>query len=56
MDPNRDVKMVQVALGSEVGPLIAGQAKVAVMYLEREFPNEYPDYKRRTKALIPFLW
>jgi NitT/TauT family transport system substrate-binding protein len=32
MDPNRDVKMVQVALGSEVGPLVAGQAKVAVMY------------------------
>ena len=20
------------------------------------FPNEYPDYKKRTKALIPFVW
>jgi NitT/TauT family transport system substrate-binding protein len=26
------VKMVQVQLGSEIGPLVAGQAKVAVMY------------------------
>jgi protein-S-isoprenylcysteine O-methyltransferase len=23
--------------------------------MERQFPNEYPDYKRRTKALIPFV-
>jgi NitT/TauT family transport system substrate-binding protein len=32
MDPDKDVKMTQVALGSEIGPLLAGQAKVAVMY------------------------
>ena len=32
MDPDTDVKMTQVALGSEIGPLLAGQAKVAVMY------------------------
>ena len=24
--------------------------------MERQFPNEYPDYKKRTKALIPFVW
>ena len=24
--------------------------------LTREFPNEYPDYQQRTKALIPFLY
>jgi protein-S-isoprenylcysteine O-methyltransferase len=24
--------------------------------MARQFPNEYPDYKRRTKALIPFVW
>jgi protein-S-isoprenylcysteine O-methyltransferase Ste14 len=24
--------------------------------MERQFPNEYRDYKKRTKALIPFLW
>lgn len=31
LDAN-SVKMLQVQLGSEIGPLIAGQAKVAVMY------------------------
>jgi protein-S-isoprenylcysteine O-methyltransferase len=24
--------------------------------MEQQFPDEYPDYKRRTKALIPFVW
>ena len=24
--------------------------------LKRQFPNEYADYKKRTKALIPFVW
>jgi protein-S-isoprenylcysteine O-methyltransferase Ste14 len=24
--------------------------------MEQQFPNEYPDYKKRTKALIPFIW
>ena len=24
--------------------------------MAKEFPNEYPDYKKRTKALIPFIW
>ncbi len=24
--------------------------------MEQQFPNEYPDYKKRTKALIPFVW
>jgi NitT/TauT family transport system substrate-binding protein len=32
MDPLKDVTMTQVALGTEIGPLLAGQAKVAVMY------------------------
>jgi hypothetical protein len=27
-----DVKLTQVPLGSEIGPLMAGQSKVAVMY------------------------
>src|SRR3981189_2031795 len=27
-----DVKLVQVPLGSEIGPLVAGQSKIAVMY------------------------
>ena len=24
--------------------------------MEQQFPNEYPDYKKRTKAVIPFAW
>jgi protein-S-isoprenylcysteine O-methyltransferase len=24
--------------------------------MARQFPNEYPEYKKRTKALIPFIW
>jgi protein-S-isoprenylcysteine O-methyltransferase Ste14 len=24
--------------------------------MEEQFPNEYPEYKKRTKALIPFIW
>jgi NitT/TauT family transport system substrate-binding protein len=32
LDPEKDVKMVQVPLGTEIGAFIAGQGKVAVMY------------------------
>ncbi|MBC8050463.1 MAG: ABC transporter substrate-binding protein [Chitinophagales bacterium] len=32
MDPEKDVELVQVPLGSEPGPFVAGQAKVAVLY------------------------
>ena len=24
--------------------------------MAQQFPSEYPDYKKRTKALIPFVW
>ena len=24
--------------------------------MAQQFPKEYPDYKKRTKALIPFVW
>ncbi len=24
--------------------------------MEQQFPNEYPEYKKRTKAVIPFVW
>jgi protein-S-isoprenylcysteine O-methyltransferase Ste14 len=24
--------------------------------MEQQFPNEYPGYKKRTWALIPFVW
>ena len=32
MDPEKDVKMLQVPLGTEIGAFTAGQGKVAVMY------------------------
>lgn len=32
IDPDKDLKMTQVQIGNEVGPLLAHQAKVAVMY------------------------
>lgn len=25
-------------------------------FMSRQFPNQYPDYKKRTRMLIPFLW
>lgn len=24
--------------------------------MARQFPNEYPEYKKSTKALVPFIW
>jgi NitT/TauT family transport system substrate-binding protein len=32
MDPEKDVEIIQVPLGTEPGPFVAGQAKIAVMY------------------------
>lgn len=32
IDPNKDFKLLQVPVGSEAGPLLAGQAKCAVLY------------------------
>jgi NitT/TauT family transport system substrate-binding protein len=32
MDPEKDIKLTQVPLGNEIGPFVAGQVKVAVMY------------------------
>jgi NitT/TauT family transport system substrate-binding protein len=32
MDPAKDVSMIPVPIGSEIGPFLAGKAKVAVMY------------------------
>ncbi len=57
LDPEKDIKTIQVPIGSEIGPLVAGQAKVAVMYepgLDQAvlkgmkvafgFPKEYGPY------------
>ncbi len=32
IDPEKDIKTIQVPIGSEIGAFLAGQAKVAVMY------------------------
>ncbi|MEA2756049.1 MAG: NitT/TauT family transport system substrate-binding protein [Aliidongia sp.] len=32
LDPDKDVSLLQVPLGSEIGPFLNGQSKVAVMY------------------------
>jgi len=31
-------------------------AKIEEKMLTKEFPNEYPEYKKRTKMLIPFIF
>ena len=57
MDPEKDFKMLQVPLGTEIGAFMAGQGKVAVMYepgldqavakgmkVALSFPNLYGPY------------
>src|SRR5258706_1709033 len=57
IDPEKDIKTVQVPIGSEIGAFVAGQGKVAVMYepgLDQDvlqgmkvifsFPQEYGAY------------
>jgi len=39
-----------------LGGLLLWRVGAEDRLMERLFPNEYPDYKRRTKAIIPFLW
>jgi protein-S-isoprenylcysteine O-methyltransferase Ste14 len=29
---------------------------VAERYMMQLFPDQYPDYKKKVKALIPFVW
>jgi protein-S-isoprenylcysteine O-methyltransferase len=39
-----------------LGPLFIWRVGAEDKLLAEQFPNEYPDYKKRTKALIPFVW
>ena len=39
-----------------VGPIFLWRVGAEDALMTRQFPNEYPAYKRRTKALIPFVW
>ncbi len=39
-----------------LGPLFLWRVGAEDKLMEQQFPNEYPSYKKRTKALIPFVW
>jgi protein-S-isoprenylcysteine O-methyltransferase Ste14 len=39
-----------------LGSLFLWRVGLEDKLMEQQFPNEYPDYKKRTKALIPFVW
>ena len=39
-----------------LGALFLWRVAAEDKLMEQQFPNEYPDYKKRTKALIPFVW
>ena len=37
-------------------PLFLWRVGAEDTLMAKQFPNEYPDYLKRTKALIPFVW
>ena len=37
-------------------PLFLWRVRAEDELLARQFPQKFPAYKRRTKALIPFVW
>jgi protein-S-isoprenylcysteine O-methyltransferase Ste14 len=39
-----------------VGAIFLWRVGAEDKLMEQQFPNEYPEYKKRTKALIPFIW
>jgi protein-S-isoprenylcysteine O-methyltransferase Ste14 len=39
-----------------LGSLFLWRVRAEDRLMEQQFPNEYPAYERRTKALIPFVW
>jgi protein-S-isoprenylcysteine O-methyltransferase Ste14 len=39
-----------------LGAIFLGRVSVEDKLMERQFPVQYPDYKKKTKALIPFVW
>lgn len=45
-----------VFLLATLGAVFIGRVGAEDRLMAQEFPNEYPDYKKRTKALIPFVW
>lgn len=39
-----------------LGPLFLWRVGAENRLMTQQFPDAYPAYKRRTKALIPFVW
>jgi protein-S-isoprenylcysteine O-methyltransferase len=39
-----------------LGVIFLRRAGAEDKLMEQQFPNEYLDYKKRTKAVIPFVW
>jgi protein-S-isoprenylcysteine O-methyltransferase len=39
-----------------LGPIFFWRVGAEDKLMEMQFPNEYPGYKKRTKALIPYVW
>ena len=39
-----------------LGPMFLWRVGAEDRLMTQQFPNEYPAYIRRTKALIPFIW
>ncbi|HLN11678.1 MAG TPA: hypothetical protein VK587_00730 [bacterium] len=39
-----------------LGAIFLGRVGAEDRRMAQQFPNEYPDYKKRTRALIPFVW
>lgn len=39
-----------------LAPVFLWRVRAEDRLLERQFPTAYPEYERRTKALIPFVW
>jgi protein-S-isoprenylcysteine O-methyltransferase Ste14 len=39
-----------------VCPFLIFSARTEERLMMQQFPNEYPEYKKKTKALIPFVW
>ena len=39
-----------------LGPIFLWRVGAEDRLMAQQFPNEYPEYKKQTKALIPFVW
>lgn len=45
-----------VFLAALLAAIFLWRVRAEDQLMEEQFPNAYPEYKKRTKALIPFVW